>query len=60
MDPDRPPDDHVTPAATGADQSRSPSYEKPVLTKYGTLARLTRDMSGSLADGSGPARRACL
>jgi hypothetical protein len=60
MDPDRPKDDHVKPADAGADQSGDPSYEKPVLTNYGTLARLTRNGAGTLSDASGVMRMSCL
>jgi hypothetical protein len=28
-------------------------YEKPVLTEYGSVAKLTRNTSGSVADGGG-------
>jgi hypothetical protein len=60
MDPDRPKDDDVKPADAGADQSGGASYEKPVLTNYGTLARLTRNGTGTLTDGLGTMRMACL
>jgi hypothetical protein len=61
MDPDRPKDDQLKTTDAGADHSGGPSYEKPVLTNYGTLARLTRGGVGTLSDASGTMRMAtCL
>lgn len=36
-------------------------YEKPLLTDYGTVAKLTRNTSGSVGDGGGGGMmRVCL
>ena len=43
--------------ASHEDDKRSPRrvkpYEKPVLTEYGSVAKLTRSTSGSVGDGGG-------
>lgn len=56
MDPNRPKDDHVNPGNAGADQTGGPSYEKPALTNYGSLARLTRNTAGTSTDAKGGKR----
>jgi hypothetical protein len=47
-----------TERASQESDARSPRrakkpYEKPVLTEYGTVAKLTRNTSGSVSDGGG-------
>jgi hypothetical protein len=44
--------------ASHENDERSPQrvkkpYEKPVLTEYGSVAKLTRNTSGSVGDGGG-------
>lgn len=56
MDSNRPEDDHVKPASAGPDQTGGPPYEKPALTNYGSLARLTRNTAGTSSDAKGTKR----
>lgn len=50
--------DKKTESASQESDARSPRrakkpYEKPVLTEYGSVAKLTRASSGSVGDGGG-------
>ena len=55
-----------TESASHEEEARSPRrakkpYEKPVLTEYGNVAKLTRATTGSVGDGSGGGMmRVCL
>jgi hypothetical protein len=55
-----------TEGASHETDARSPQraktpYEKPVLTEYGSVAKLTRSSTGSMGDGpSGGMMRTCL
>lgn len=56
MDPTQPKDDHENPGHAGAEPTGAPSYEKPALTSYGSLARLTRSTAGTSTDAKGGKR----
>jgi hypothetical protein len=55
-----------TQAASHESEARSPQraktpYEKPLLTEYGSVAKLTRNTTGSIGDGGGGGMmRVCL
>jgi hypothetical protein len=55
-----------TESASQDSDARSPrrakkTYEKPVLTEYGSVAKLTRASTGSIGDGGGGGMmRVCL
>jgi hypothetical protein len=55
-----------TEGASHENDARSPrrakkSYQKPVLTEYGSVAKLTRSSTGSVGDGGGGGMmRVCL
>ena len=55
-----------TEGASHENDARSPRrakkpYEKPVLTEYGSVAKLTRSTTGSVGDGGGGGMmRVCL
>ena len=55
-----------TEGASHESDARSPQrakkpYQKPVLTEYGSVAKLTRSSSGSVGDGGGAGMmRVCL
>ena len=55
-----------TEGASHETDARSPRhakkpYEKPVLTEYGSVAKLTRSSAGSIGDGGGAGMmRVCL
>ena len=42
------------------DQPRRRPYSKPVLTRYGSLARLTQTAQGTNSEGGASNRRNCL
>jgi hypothetical protein len=54
------PKDEPVEATTSRTESREAPYEKPRLTSYGSLARLTRSNPGTLIDGRGTNRMTCL
>jgi hypothetical protein len=56
MDPNRPKDDDVNRGNARDDRTDTPAYEKPALTDYGSLARLTRNAAGTLTDAKGGKR----
>lgn len=58
MEPTRPDQSPDRPSAEPTDAA--PAYEKPALTNYGSLARLTRSTPGTLVDAMGVNRRTCL
>ena len=60
MEPTRPKNDGADPALPMAENVQPETYEKPTLTNYGPLTRLTRSSVGSLADAKGARRMACL
>jgi hypothetical protein len=54
-----------TEGASHETDARSPRrakkpYEKPVLTEYGSVAKLTRSSTGSQSDGASGMMKVCL
>jgi hypothetical protein len=49
------------PQSPGADAATAaPKYEKPALTEYGPLAKITQGQSGSTGEGGNFTMRMCL
>ena len=60
MEPTRPKADGAERELPMAETAAQETYEKPTLTNYGPLTRLTRSGPGTAADAKGARRMACL